>query len=89
MPCDKSARTGDACGLELLDCLPECGEAGRMRAIGASARDQIDMTVEQKGRAFSLHRSRQRLCTIDPCPFVGPGKAQKDGGDIAGVEGGC
>ena len=46
------------------------------------------VTVEQKGRAFSLHRGRERLCTIDPCPFVGPGKAQQDRGDIAGVEGG-
>jgi hypothetical protein len=59
-----------------------------MRAIGAGARDQFDVTVEQKGRAFSLHRGRERLCTIDPCSFVRPSKAQQNCGDIAGVEGG-
>ena len=30
-----------------------------MRAIGAGARDQFGVTVEQKRRAFSLHGSCQ------------------------------
>ena len=59
-------------------------DAGQMRAVGAGARDQIGMAVDQQRRAFVLHDRAQRLGAVDQRALVGVGKAQQHGGDVAG-----
>ena len=46
-------------------------DAGQMRAIGAGARHQFDMTVQQQRRAAVLNSRRQRLDARDHGALVG------------------
>ena len=53
VPRGQSADAGDAVGLQRWQRLLHGLDAGQMRAVGAGARDQIDMAVEQQRRAAS------------------------------------
>ena len=57
----RPADAGDAVGFQRRQRILQGFDAGQMRAVGAGARDQFDMTVEQQRRAVVLDRGRQRL----------------------------
>ena len=57
-----------------------------MRAIGAGARDQVGMAVEQQRHVLVLHDARERLGAVDLRALVGLGQPQQHGGDVAGIE---
>ena len=82
----KSAGAGDALGLEALDGLAERVDTGEMRAVGAGARDQIGMAVEQQRRVLVLHDRRERLGAIDQRALVRVGQPQQHRGDIGASE---
>src|SRR6478736_3438401 len=56
MPCGEPADAGDAVGFERGQRLFECGDAAKMRAVGAGAGHQLDMTIEQQRGASVLVR---------------------------------
>ena len=78
------ADAGDAVGLEDVERGAELRHAGQMRAIGAGARDQLGMAVEQQRHVLVLRDRRKRLGDIDQRALVGFGQAQQHGGDVAG-----
>ena len=57
-----------------------------MRAIGAGARHDLGMSVEQQRGALVLHGWRQRLDAVDQGAVVGRGEPQQHGRDIGGGE---
>ena len=86
MPRLKSAGAGDAVGLERADGILESRDAGQMRAVGAAARDDAGMPVDDQGRAEILHGRRDRLDAIGQRAFVVMRQAQQHGGDIGAIE---
>ena len=71
VPRRKSADAGDAVGLQRWQRLLQRLDAGQMRAVGAGARDQFGVAVEQKRRARVLDRGRQRLDARDHGALIG------------------
>ncbi len=57
-----------------------------MRAVGAAARHQLGMAVEQERGAFVLRHGGEFFGAVDLRALVGVGQAQQHGGDVAGVE---
>jgi hypothetical protein len=57
-----------------------------MCAVAASARDQLDMTGEQKRRTFGLYCHGHRLHTIYQCSLISLGKTEQHSGDIPAFE---
>src|SRR5215472_13323650 len=57
-----------------------------MRTVGAGARREIGISIEEKRRALTLHRRRERLGVIDASALVGLRQAQQHGGNVGGVE---
>ncbi len=57
-----------------------------MRAIGAAARHQFDMAIQQQRRAAVLNGGRQRLDARDHGALVGLAQPQQHGGDVGGGE---
>ncbi len=86
---NKSTGAGDARGLELLDRSRKCRAACQMRAIGTGARHELNTAIEQKCRAFVLHRRCQRLDTIDQAALICVSKAQQNGGYVTGIQCRC
>ena len=82
MPRRKSADAGDAVGLQRRQGIFHRGDAGQMRAIGAGARHQLDMTIEQQRRAAVLDRRRQRLDARDHGALVGLAQPQQHRRDV-------
>ena len=58
-------------------------DAGEMRAVGAAARDQIGVTIEQQRRAAVLDRGRQSLDPRNHGARIGGLQPQQHCGDIA------
>ena len=71
VPGRETADAGDAVGFQRGQRVLHRCDAGQMRAIGAGASDQFDMTIEQQRRAAVLDRRRQRLDTRDHGALVG------------------
>ena len=80
----ETADAGDAVGLQRRQGVFHRRDAGQMRAIGAAARHQFDMAVEQQRRAAVLHGRRQRLDARDHGALVGLAQPQQHGGDVGG-----
>ena len=83
MASDKAADADDALRLELLQCGGEIVDAGQVGAVGAAARDQARVAVDQQRRASVLHDGNKCFGAVDLRALVRIGKAQQHGGDIA------
>ncbi len=80
----QSATAGDAVGLERACRILERCDAGQMRAVGAAARNDAGMSVEDQRRVEILHRGRERLDAIGQRAVVVMRQAQQHGCDIGG-----
>ena len=71
----ESAAAGDARWLERRQRRAERVDPGEMRTVGARARRQLGMTVDEQCGALLLHCGRQRLDAVDATALVGLGQA--------------
>ena len=71
-------------GLRVAERGVEGFDAGKMRAVGAGARDEFGMAVDEECRVPVLHDGRERLDAIDQAALVGIRKPQQHRGDVAG-----
>ena len=64
VPAGKPARTRDAFGFERFKCDGEIRDTAEMRAVGATARHQIGVAIEQKCGVFVLDRRASALTRL-------------------------
>ena len=82
----EAAAAGDPVRLERRHRGTELIGAGKMRAVGAGARDQVGAAVEDERRAGALHRGGERLEAVEQRALVVPGQRQQHGGHLDGGE---
>ena len=62
-------------------------DAGEVGAVGAGARREFGMAIEQNCDIAPLHGCGDRLDAVDQRPLVALLEPQQHGGDVAGVQG--
>jgi hypothetical protein len=81
------AGAGDAVGLERAKRVGKRRHAGEMSAIGAGARHDLSMAVEEKRGVAALDGGRHCFSTVDQRALVARFEAQQHGSNIASRDG--
>ncbi len=86
MPRPQTADARDTCRFERRERDIEGLDADEMRAIGARARHEVRVTVEDEGRALVLRDRGKRLDAVDQAALVGRLEPQQHGGNVGAGE---
>ena len=80
----QSSGAGDPVRLEPANRFAKFGKTSQMSAIGAGARHQVGMAIEQQRDVTLLHDTADFLGAVDQRALVARRQAQQHRGDIAG-----